>query len=77
MTQSRAEQFSILKALWDAVLASVASNSRAVAVFKQVPPDNPTIDTAIIAMTVALNEARRQAIIVDNEINSSYTIELP
>lgn len=77
MTQARAEQFSIAKDGWTAVLASMASNSRAATIFKQVPPNNPTIDTALVAIVVALNEARRQALIVDDELNSSYTTELP
>ncbi len=77
MTQARAEQFSVVKNSWDTILFSMATNQRAVAIFKQVPPNNATVDAAIAAITVALNEARRQALIVDDELNSAYTTELP
>ncbi len=77
MTQARAEQFSVVKNTWDTILFSMASNQRAVAIFKQIPPVNPTITAALAATAVALNEARRQGLIIDNELNSSYTTELP
>ena len=77
MTQARAEQFSISKNNWETILFAIASNQRSVAFFKQVPPDNPTIDTALDAIADALNEARSQGLIISNELNTSYEAELP
>ena len=77
MTQAKTEQFSISKNNWETILFAIASNQRAVAFFKQVPPDNVTINTALAAMADALNETRRQGLIISDELNDSYEAEIP